>query len=249
MNENYSNKLACSTQIRNLYSDGNSYLNIKFFNTNLSLQFFKFSGKDETGRSSYQKQGLMTTVNFEAAYALYQASHDILTNKLTNEMRLVIPCAGGATLLLERRKNQNGVLETALSINKNGEIIPFVFSTITRQIQENNTFVTNTIESGLGAFTKTIDGYLTGINSERHLNKLTEEYVKSLGENASTDTANTNANPPQQYQSNSNYQKPYNPNYQRKQYNRGNFNNYNRSRPQWDNNNPPQQTISQYNIP
>ena len=35
-------KTATSTQIRNFYSDGLSYMNVKFFNTNLSFNLYPF---------------------------------------------------------------------------------------------------------------------------------------------------------------------------------------------------------------
>lgn len=236
MMENAYNKPNTSTQVRNLYSQNISYLNIKLYNTYLSFQFFKFAGKDNTGKSSYQKQGLMTTINFESAFAIYKVAKDIIDSKVV-EVVLDIPCASGASLRLERKKSQSGY-DTILSINKNSEIIPFIFTSNPYTVIENGMPITRTIESGLGAFIKTIEGYLTGINTERHLNKLTEDYVKSLETNK--DTQATQPNQPY----NSYQKKPYN-NYRR--YNKGNFNNYNQQPQQWEPQ-PTQQNMSDYNL-
>jgi len=72
-----------TTQIRNLYSDGMSYMNIKFFNTNLSFSLYPFISKDNLGKSSYDmKNGQVTTVNFEGAAALELTIEDIINGKL-----------------------------------------------------------------------------------------------------------------------------------------------------------------------
>lgn len=174
-----SGKTTTSTQIRNMYSEGVSYMNIKFFNTNLSFNLAPFMNKDQTGKSIYDfKNAQMTTVNFEGAFALYQTAKDIIENKI-NECNLVIPCSGGATLTLKRSMGTNGQMETVFSISKNNVIIPFLFATIDQVITENGQPVTRRIEVGLGSFMKTIEGYLTGINADRHLNKLTDDFVAS----------------------------------------------------------------------
>jgi hypothetical protein len=231
------NKFTTNTQIRNFYSEGISYLNISFFNTNLSFKFYPFTGKDENGKSNYDMKACQaTTVNFEGAYSLYKVAEDIINGKV-NATNLPIPCAGGASLTLERKLAQDGKMETLFTINKNGISIPFKFQTINQQVNENGTIVTKTIESGLGAFMKTIDGYLTGINAERHLNKLTDDYVASLNQNNDSN-ANNNYNSNNGNKNYNNYKKQYN-GYNNKRYN----NNY-----QY-NNGPKQQNLSSYNIP
>ena len=92
-----------STQIRNMYSEGLSYLNIKFYNTNLSFKFAPFLSKDPGGISKYDmKNAQTTTVDFEGAYALEKTAEDIIDGKIT-ECNLPIPCAAGATLTIERK--------------------------------------------------------------------------------------------------------------------------------------------------
>jgi hypothetical protein len=229
-----------STMVRNFYSDGISYINIKFYNTNLSFQFHPFISKDANGRSVYDSQrALMTTVNWEGAFAIYHLAMDIISGKNASPCNIVIPCAGDASLILERRiipmANNNGQMETIFSIKKNNEIIPFKFKTIQVQYEDNGQMMTKVVECGLGAFAKTIDGYLVGVNAERHLNKMTDDFVKSQ------QNANNPNNPQTQFSSNrGGYQKKP---WQKKQYN--NYNN-NPSPQTWESS---QQNISSYQIP
>ena len=217
-------RTSTSTQIRNMYSDGMSYMNIKFYNTSLSFQLYPFTGKDQNGRDRYDmNNGQITTVNYEGVYALFQTAKDIIDGR-TKECNLSVPC-NGASLTLERKLGMNGQMETVFSITKNNMTIPFKFQTIQQQIKDGGDISTNTIESGLGAFMKTLEGYLTGINAERHLNKLTDDY-------AALHPQNNN-----QQQGNNNYQR-------RNNYNRNN--NYQQNR-QW--NNQPAQNFSDYVVP
>ena len=171
-------KTTTSTQIRNMYSDGMSYMNIKFYNTSLSFQLYPFTGKDQSGRSNYDtRNGQQTTVNYEGAYALYRVANDIIQNKV-QQTSVSSPC-NGASLLLERKLGMNGQMETIFSITKNNMTIPFRFNTIQQQVNQNGQIQSQTIEVGLGAFAKTIEGYLTGINADRHLDKLTEDFAKA----------------------------------------------------------------------
>lgn len=183
MADNNTQRTSTSTQIRNLYSDGKAYLNISFYNTNLSLRFYPFLSKDGVGRSKYDMNaGQNTTVNFESAFALYQMSKDIIDGKL-QQGSIDIPCANNAMLRFERHLGQNGQPETVLTLTKNNAIIPFVFATHMQQVTENGKMETRIIETGLGVFMKTVEGYLTGINADRHLDKLTEEYAKLQQQN------------------------------------------------------------------
>ena len=175
-----------STQIRNMYSPGNSYINIKFFNTDLSFKFHPYIQNEVNGRSQYDDNNAqITTVNYEDAFLLYTTARDILDGKLI-EGSVKIPC-NNATLTLERKLN-NGKPETVFSIDKNNITIPFIFKVCERKVKSNGqTIMTTWVEAGLGAFMKTLEGYLTGINAERHLNKLTDDFV-----NAQNQTNNMN---------------------------------------------------------
>ena len=66
--KNQTGKTTTSTQIRNMYSDGMSYMNIKFYNTNLSFNLAPFVSRDQTGKTTYDfKNAQMTTVTSEGA--------------------------------------------------------------------------------------------------------------------------------------------------------------------------------------
>lgn len=229
-----------NTQIRNLYSDGISYMNTAFFNTNLSFKFYPFMKKDQNGRSTYDLQhGQGTTINYEGAAALHYLAKGIIDGNI-QETNLPIPCAGGASLTFERKMSMNGSMETIFSISKNNVIIPFVFKTLQCQVKENGQVTTKTIEVGLSAFDAVLQGYLTGINSDRHLDKLTEDYVKSLDQNnnqqQNNDTGYNN------YRNNNNgFKKNYNNNYRNNNFKK-NYNNNNNWQP------PVQQDMSSYNI-
>lgn len=241
------NRTTTTTQIRNLYSEGMSYLNMKFFNTNLCFTFYPFISKDNTGRSEYDmKKGVSTTVNFEGAFALFNIAKDIIDGKI-NDCNLPIPCAAGATLTLERKLSLNGVMETIFTITKNGVAIPFRFQTINAQIKmDNGQIGTKVIESGLGAFMKTVDGYLQGINADRHLDKLTDDYVKSIQDNQQQNGPAPQQQSQQQNYNRNNYKNNYNNNGYKKPYN----NNNGGYKKPYNNNQgwQPQQNLNSYEI-
>lgn len=169
-------RTSTSTQIRNFYSDL-SYLNMKFYNTNLSFQFSPLMNTDGMGRRTFDtKNAQTTTINYENAYALLDACNGIIDGKVT-ETTLIIPCSGDATLTLHHGIGATGTPESTLTISKGGISIPFKFKTQEQIVVENGVSQTRIIHSGVGAFAKTIDGYLTGINADRHLDKLTEEFA------------------------------------------------------------------------
>lgn len=214
MANNNQQRTMTSTQIRNMYSE-TSYLNIKFYNTNLSFSFSPFQQRDQNGRNVYDlKNNQLTTVNFEGAYALYQSCKEIIEKKI-QECHLEIPCSGNAILILDRKPGQTGQMETSFSISKNNVMIPFVFQTITRQVTINGQPTTEVVETGLGVFMKTIEGYLTGINADRHLDKLTDEFAKTQGgapqgqQNGYRQNGGFRKPFPQQ--GGQNYRKPYQP--------------------------------------
>ena len=208
MTEN-AQKQATTTLIRTIYSDGFSYVVIKFYNTNLAFQFVPFQRKDETGKNIYdQTKAQSTTITQDSAYALFKFGTDLLEGKI-QEGQISVN-GNQSTITIEKKFGPTG-LETVLSITKNGQVIPFKFTTQTAVVKENGQSVQKFIDSGLGSFTKMLEGYLTGINSDRHLNKLTDDYVKSLEQ---TET------PPQPKQNN--YQKPYN-NSQKKPWQQNNW--------------------------
>lgn len=174
-------KTSTSTQIRNFYSEEMSYMNIKFYNTSLSFQLYPFLEKGQDGRSKYDmRNGQQTTVSYEGAYALYHAAKDIIDGK-HNELSMSIECLE-AIIKIDRKLATNGKMETIFTLSKKGVEIPFKFKTQDITVRENGQLITKQLETQLGAFMKTIEGYLTGINADRHLDKLTAEYANANGQ-------------------------------------------------------------------
>jgi hypothetical protein len=130
-------------------------------------------------------------------------------------------------------------METVLTLNKANNTIPFKFATQQIQVKENGQFVTKYIESQLGAFGKILDGYLSGINADRHLDKLTDDYVKSINSSNQPDNQ-----PKFQNNNYNNFTKPSNNNGgYKKNYNNNNY----RNNGNW-NKNAQQQPMSSYQI-
>ena len=262
MNDNNQGRVNTNTQIRNLYSDGMAYMNIRFYNTNLSFQLQPFMTKDAIGRSTYDsKRAQMSTVNFDNAFALYLAAKSIISGKANGGLLLTLQCAGNAQITLEHKAEQNGQMATYFVMSKNNVVIPFKFATHQIQITENGQPQTKTIETGLGTFMKTIEGYLTGINSDRHLDKMTEDYIKSKeGQNGGGNNSYQNNNSggyQKNYGNGGGYKKPWQNNGgggYKKPWNNNRNNNNNGSIPQnsWEskpqNQQPTQQNMSSYQI-
>ena len=172
-----------NTVIRNFYSEGTSSLMVCLFRYKVSFRLNPFTHKDAIGLNWYDnKNGITTSVNYEGAAALYIAAKNIVFGKEeSNGMLLHIPCRNEVTLTLDRRPvpnndGQGEQMETFLCITKGNVTIPFKFQRHLVEVKENGQMVVKNIESGLGAFGKTIEGYLTGIGSDSHLSKLPENF-------------------------------------------------------------------------
>jgi len=194
-----------STQIRNFYNDGHSYMNVRYYNTNLSFQIFPYAGNDENNKPIYDmKSSLTTTVGFENAFAMYKTCQDIIEERI-QEVSLTVPCMAGASILFERKLSQSNIYETTISIKKNDKVVTFKFATTTEQVKENGVPSTKLIESGIGAFMMTLAGYLVSINAGHHLDKVMAEYERKQNElqaNGNNAFRNDNYNK-QSYQNNS----------------------------------------------
>ena len=237
--QNQTSRTETSTQIRNFYSDQLSYMNIKFYNTSLSISLYPFNGNDPNGRSQYDlKNGITTTISFEGAFALKYACDKIISGNV-NDLTLNIPCYN-ASILLNKKPNN----PVSLTITKNNQVLAFNFSTIQLQVTENGMQTTKIVESGLGAFMETINGYLNGINADRHLDKLTEDYAKTLGNIDNNQNSQRN-----NYSKSNNSYYNHNANNQQRQYRNNNGNrNYN-NQPKQNNWGGPTQNFDNYNVP
>lgn len=200
-------KQATTTLIRTIYSEGYSYVVIKFYNTNLAFQFVPFLRKDETGKNIYDvAKAQSTTITQDSAYALFKFGSDILSNLL--QEGTISVNGNNSVISIEKKFGPSGI-ETILSITKNGITIPFKFSTQIAIVKENGQQVQKLIDSGLGSFVKMLEGYLTGINSDRHLNKLTDDYVKSLENSQEQNQPQSMPQRQNNYQKNTFQKKPW----------------------------------------
>jgi len=158
---------------------------MSFYNVNLSLRFCRWIGSDNTGRSQYDtKNALMTSANYDTASALYQLAMSIIYDiNPEQEIKAVLPCNNNTNLIFEFKPDQNNQMTAYLTIEKNNQTITFKFQTHSYKIKKDGQIVTIVIQSGLGVFAKTIDGYLTGVGADRHLNKMPDVSDEFQGEN------------------------------------------------------------------
>jgi hypothetical protein len=98
-----------------------------------------------------------------------------------------------AALIFECKPEDNQ-MAAYLTIEKNGQSIPFKFKTQQVQFKENGQTITRVIQSGLGAFAKMIEGYLVATGSERHLSKLLDNFENSQDGNPQVSNTTTENN-------------------------------------------------------
>jgi hypothetical protein len=107
----------------------------------------------------------------------------ILSDKNSEIERLAaLPC-NNATLTLAYKREENNQMRAYMTIEKSNQSITFKFSIHTFQEKKDGQIITKVIQSGLGAFAATIEGYLTGIGAGRHLSKLPDDYGETKDEN------------------------------------------------------------------
>jgi hypothetical protein len=181
-----------STFMRNFYAPGYSSITLSFFNWNLSLRFYRYSGKNNVGRDHYDlKNGVTTTVDYDSASCLHQVAMFILDDiNSEKEIRGVLQC-NNAALIFEYKREQDNQMAAYLTIEKNDQSISFRFRTHTAQVMENGQMVTRVVQSGLGAFANTLESYLTGTGISYHLNKMLDTYEKLQDENQQASNTTT----------------------------------------------------------
>jgi hypothetical protein len=186
MSQKHTNKVIINTVLRNFYSPNYSFITVAYFNTHLSLRFYRYTGKNNNNgfdQDIYDlKNGMTTTVNYEGASYLYQAAMSILKGMNSEkEIRAVLPC-NKAALIFEYKSDQDNQMAAYLTIEKNNQSIPFKFKTQQVQIKEHGQTATKVIQSGLGAFAMTVEGYLINIGADLHLSKLPDNLENSQDE-------------------------------------------------------------------
>jgi hypothetical protein len=131
MNKKFLDKVFyVTTSMRNFYAPGYSSITMSYFNWNLSLRFYRYSGKNNDGVDQYDlKNGITTTVNYDNAACFLLTAMDILKDiNSQKETRAVIQCKKAA-LIFEYKHDQDNQMAAYLSIEKNNEMIPFKFKT------------------------------------------------------------------------------------------------------------------------
>jgi len=166
-----------STYIRSIYSPGFSSIMMWFFNTNLTLGFTPWISRDNVGFDQYDKNKFVSTsIDYEKAAALYLLATPIIEGKQNGQVKYLLQCNKQATLLFEYKLNSDAQMRAYLTIEKQGEQIPFEFRVQQCRVKEADGNVTvMTIQTGLGVFVKTLEAYLKAVGADRHLSKLTEE--------------------------------------------------------------------------
>lgn len=174
-----------NTYIRTLYSEGFSSIMISFFNANLTFSFAPCIGKNHIGFDQLDtKKSLRTTLNYEMASFLYLVATSVIDGKYAEQqISAVLECNNHTTLIFEYKPDQYNQMDSYLTINKNNETTSFKFKTHIYRVKENGQMITKIIQSGLGSFAKTLDGYLTGINADGHLNKIADDLENLQNEN------------------------------------------------------------------
>ena len=195
MSKKYKDKINTSTFIRTFYAPGFSSITVSYYGTCLSLRFYQWTGKNNIGFSIYDlKNGMTTTINPDGASYLYLNAMSIIKDiNPEKEVTAVLNC-NKAALVFEYKRDQDNQMVAYLTIDKNNRAITFRFSTHTCQVKIDGQKVTKIIQSGLGAFAKTLDGYLTGIGADIHLSKLPENYQNSPDDNQQGFNTTENSN-------------------------------------------------------
>jgi hypothetical protein len=254
------------THIRTIYSDL-SCVTIKFYNTSLSFNFIPFAGKDSRGINQYQKPqqpgqivGMTTTFTHANAVAMMSAIRENIIPAIAKDedVAVTIPLANNTEIVLERRNDEFAQKRIFMTISRQGQSgpnnIPYKFEQTVLTITDTTGRNQKVFESGLLSIIYIIEGYLSGINSERHLNKLTEDFAKLQEGNGNGNQTGQNGQ--------KNYGGGYNRggggNYQgggwknnRGNYNRGGNQNQNNDTPPWETQNNasnPSVGVSSYNI-
>ena len=172
-----------STYVRILRSPGYSSLLIFYYGERLTFSFAPYLGEDYKGHHQYsQSEFLRTTFDYEAAVCLYLIAKSISDGKDPENQRHFVRNIYNMTLTFEYRPDENNEMSAYLTIaNKdNNKTIQFKFETHPYKVMEKGQMVEKVIQSGVGVLVKTLNGYLSGIGANNHLNKFTDEELENL---------------------------------------------------------------------
>ena len=155
--------------VRNFYAPGLSSLTLRYFNVNLAFHFSPSLGtKNSLGLEDYcTKTSQSTSINYQGAGALYLAIKKVLVeNDYDKQIEVMLKCRNDTLLIFEYKPDGDNQMRAYLTIHKNSKVIPFMFATNEITVTENGERVKKTLQSGLAAFYKIIEGYLIVKESE-----------------------------------------------------------------------------------
>lgn len=205
---NNSQKTQTTTQIRTLFgANDTAYLNTKFFNMYLSLTVCGKVGVDQNGKPLWDN-GITTTLTHDQAANLIQTCKIFLKDpwKPVEVNTQIQRNDTTVTFGVTDTKSPAGFVAT-LTLSKGKESTTFQFRSdvIKARNEQTGQMVDVQIQTQLYNFVHILDAFISGINSDRHLDKYTDDYAATKDGN----------NQQQQYQRNNN----------RGNWNRGNGNN------------------------
>lgn len=155
--------MSTNTYIKRSYSQGTACIAYSFYKTNLSLRFTPWVGKSDFDLSEYDKtRSIYTTISDENASALYYLAKRIVDGKVKKPIQFEIPCNNDVSIIFDYYPER-----ATLMVEKQGERILFEFVTHRYKERDNGKIEGKTIHSGLIAFMKILEAYLTAISSDR----------------------------------------------------------------------------------
>lgn len=155
-----------NTYIRTLYSPEKASITFSFYKTNLALSFSPWMGPAKKKLTEYNPtQSLSTTISDDSAATLYHLAKNIVAGTIQDPIRCEIPCNKDAMIIFEYDPGQ-----VYLTIEKNGSRVVFEFATQRYMQKKKGGVDVHVVQSGLIAFTKVLDAYLTAIRSDLEQN-------------------------------------------------------------------------------
>jgi len=178
-----------NTRIKTIPSPGFSCLMISLFRKYLTLNFVPWRETDHNGIDIYCRDVFRsTTLDLEGAASFYRIAKSIIDGSGSDkQVQIVLRCKRKADLVFEYKRESDGQMVAYLAINKEDLTIPFRFPIRQyNKFDEDGQKVTKIIQSGLGAFAKALDEYLTRNGADDKSNKLPvnfneyQEYSKQV---------------------------------------------------------------------
>lgn len=181
MNTSNNQRQQTSTQVRTFFGD-NVYLGTKLYNNMFSVSIHTCTGRDQNQKPLWDI-GILFSLRYEDTAALAEACKIVTENPMEpKEVHLVIP-GNEKMFRFDCADNPATGFTAVLSIAKGNQKSEFVFSyneiDVSKRMPDGSSqMVKVRIQSQLVAFLRTLNGYLEGINTDRHLDKMTDDYAR-----------------------------------------------------------------------